>query len=292
MSYYQAHNIVVVELDSGGINSSQTTLPLASGEGANLSSTTGGYYPLVIWNSSGYHSPHEDPNFEIVLVTSHDGSSDTLAVISRAQESTSAVAHNQSGLTYKAVAGFTKAIFDALFRSVSFQHFPKFSLTTAPTASSPPTGWSNLQVYASPTIIEPQLISKVAFNITNNSFDSSALVAVGLYDNSKNLLCETGWLNVDVAGNKSKTLATPLWVVGQQGYIAWSATYSVAGTFYAIPFTSATEQPFFNANLGVLGKSNQTAASGSAGDPAMPATLGTIATHTNNIPVLIVTAST
>jgi len=115
MPFYQAQNLVVVELASGGIDASQTTLPLATGEGAKLDATiTDGVYPLPLWNASQYHNPHEDPEMEIVLVTSHDGSSDTISVISRGAEGTSGVAHNASGITYKALAGFTADMFDKI----------------------------------------------------------------------------------------------------------------------------------------------------------------------------------
>lgn len=115
MAEFYAHNLVEVELASGGIDSSQTTLPLASGAGSEIVSTLSGarQYPLSVYDSR-YSAPHLDPNAEIVLVTTHDGSSDTVSVIARGQEGTSAVAHNTSGVTYKAQAIFTKAVYDEI----------------------------------------------------------------------------------------------------------------------------------------------------------------------------------
>lgn len=120
MAEYLAQNLVEVTLLAGGIDSSQTTLPLATDEGAELASTSSSsyQYPLAVYDSR-YSAPHLDPNVEIVFVTSHDGASDTVAVITRGQEGTSAVAHNTSGVTYKAQAGFTKAIFDDLVAKIN-----------------------------------------------------------------------------------------------------------------------------------------------------------------------------
>lgn len=116
MPEYIAQNLVEVTLASGGINSSQTTIPLATGEGARVASTSGTtyYFPGVVYDSR-YGNPQDarkEGKAEIVLVTSHDGSSDTISAVTRAQEGTSAIAHNESGVTYKLVFGFSKAMFD------------------------------------------------------------------------------------------------------------------------------------------------------------------------------------
>lgn len=115
---YLAQNSVEVTLAAGGIDASQTTLPLASGEGVKVASTSGSTYkfPGIIYDSR-YAAPHLDPNREIVLVTGCDGSSDTIATIARGQEGTSAVAHNSAGVTYKCQFGFTKDMFDTLATS-------------------------------------------------------------------------------------------------------------------------------------------------------------------------------
>ena len=90
-----------------------TSIILTTGHGAKLPATTGGYqYPLTWWNVTDYAHPADDPNVEIVLVTSR--SSDTLTV-TRAQESTSASTKNTGGKTYRMSLGITKAMWDNLY---------------------------------------------------------------------------------------------------------------------------------------------------------------------------------
>ena len=112
---YQGKNLIGAELADGNINSSQTTLPLDTGLGARFPSTASAQYELVIWNKS-YGSPleaYQNSAAEVVLVTSHDGSSDTIATITRAQGGTSAVDFSSFG-TCEAILDFTKTLYDDL----------------------------------------------------------------------------------------------------------------------------------------------------------------------------------
>lgn len=90
-----------------------TTIVLTTGHGARLPATTGGYrYPMTWWDSTNYPHPADDPNVEIVMVTSR--SSDTLTV-TRAQESTSASTKNTGGgAVYRMSLGTTKAMWESM----------------------------------------------------------------------------------------------------------------------------------------------------------------------------------
>lgn len=97
---------------SGLHGAGDTSIPLTTGHGARLPSTTGGYtYPMTWWNATDYAHPADDPFVELVLVTNR--SSDTLTV-TRAHENTSATAKNISGKTYRMSLGVTAAMWSAL----------------------------------------------------------------------------------------------------------------------------------------------------------------------------------
>lgn len=89
-------NFAVSTLASG-IDASTTTLNVAAGTGAKYPATALGSYPLVISNCTDYANAALDPDAEIVTATTRSG--DTFTV-SRAQEGTTAVAHNTAGKSY------------------------------------------------------------------------------------------------------------------------------------------------------------------------------------------------
>jgi len=76
---------------AGDIDSTTTSLNLQSGDGAKFPDVE---FNCVIWKKSSYAEPDDDPNMEIVRVTSK-GTGDNWTIV-RAQEGTSAHAH-QSG---------------------------------------------------------------------------------------------------------------------------------------------------------------------------------------------------
>jgi len=90
---------------SAGIASGDTSLTLQSGDGARFAAAP---FNAVIYNSTDYTRPSDDPSREIVRVTAI--STDTFT-ISRGQEGTSAANHNTSGKVYKLVAGMTAELF-------------------------------------------------------------------------------------------------------------------------------------------------------------------------------------
>ena len=78
-------NFARVEV-STGYDDADTSIVLSGSEGAKLPDTaTEGAYNLVWWNSTDYINPLDDPDVEIVRVTTR--STDTLTVSSSAGES-------------------------------------------------------------------------------------------------------------------------------------------------------------------------------------------------------------
>jgi len=312
---YQAQNLDVVTLATAGIDASQTTLPLAAGEGAKLASTAGGSYPLIIWDSTLYHNPHDDTNAEIVLVTSHDGASDTLAVIARGQESTSGVAHNSSGHTYKAVAGFTKLLYDDLKLDVQEESSSvvadtnvlnfegdDFTITdetggavgvafnhSAATNQELPCAahfganqtygsYTLLRVYCVPVWIEKQLaITKCYLNASASGWVAGTdRVAIGLFDESGTRLLDSTWIALGVAGNYGSTISSTSIPRRIRGWIGISFRAGQGGGLWGRSFGSTTIRPFMNSGNGLVVYGANSCTDGAAGAAAMPATLGTL----------------
>jgi hypothetical protein len=86
---------------NAGITSGATSLVLTSGAGGKMPATP---FNAVLFNSTDFSDPADDTTVEIVRVTNVSG--DTLT-ITRAQEGTSASAHNTGAKTYTLVAGPT-----------------------------------------------------------------------------------------------------------------------------------------------------------------------------------------
>lgn len=106
-----AANFAIANLDAG-IASGVTSIVLVAGKGALFPSPAAdGAFNVVIYNSTDYGSPWQDPSAEIVRVTAK--STDTLTV-TRAQEGTADVNHNTGGKTYSLYMTFTKKAYDDL----------------------------------------------------------------------------------------------------------------------------------------------------------------------------------
>jgi hypothetical protein len=75
---------------ASSITNSGTSISLPSGEGARFPQPGNGFYAWI-WDQETYPDPYDDADREVVLVTAR--STDTLTV-TRAQKSTSGVAHN------------------------------------------------------------------------------------------------------------------------------------------------------------------------------------------------------
>ena len=92
---------------SGHYSSSATSIELATDEGNKLPSVFP--YNLIWFDPHTYPDPSDDPNREIVRCTAKSG--DTLTV-TRAQESTSASAKDNTGKTYQMILCPTKKLID------------------------------------------------------------------------------------------------------------------------------------------------------------------------------------
>jgi hypothetical protein len=97
MSLDQVANFIKVVVALGhGV--SDTSIDLATGQGAKLPDPASGQYNLVWWNATDYADPADDPNVEIVRVTAR--LNDTITV-TRAQEGTTATQKQNVGKIYK-----------------------------------------------------------------------------------------------------------------------------------------------------------------------------------------------
>lgn len=102
MSLYRASNFAIGTL-SAGINASQTSFSLQSGDGARFPDFSGSSisYCIVVYNSTDYPNPAADPSAEMMIVRGRTG--DTFTTVDRGQEGTAAVSHNAPGKIYKAI---------------------------------------------------------------------------------------------------------------------------------------------------------------------------------------------
>lgn len=89
---------------STGYDAAATSIVLSSGHGAKLPTVP---FNITWYNATDWPDPSDDPNVEIVRVTTI--STDTLTV-TRAQEGTSASTKNTASKTYKMIAGFTAKV--------------------------------------------------------------------------------------------------------------------------------------------------------------------------------------
>lgn len=104
-----ARNFAIADLASG-ITNVATSITLATGKGALFPDPSAdGAFNVPLYNSTDYTAPWLDPDVEIVRVTAR--STDTLTV-TRAQEGTSAVAHNTGGKTYSLYMTFSRKAYD------------------------------------------------------------------------------------------------------------------------------------------------------------------------------------
>jgi hypothetical protein len=88
-----------------GITNADVSFNCGTGDGAKFPAPgTDGPFNIVIWNSTDYATPAQDPSVEVLRVTARTADAFT---ITRAQEGTSAVAHNTVGKTYKIVLALT-----------------------------------------------------------------------------------------------------------------------------------------------------------------------------------------
>ena len=110
-----ARNFAIADLASG-ITNVATSITLATGKGALFPDPSAdGAFNVPLYNSTDYTAPWLDPDVEIVRVTAK--STDTFTV-TRAQEGTSAVAHNTGGKTYSLYMALTRKAYDDLITAL------------------------------------------------------------------------------------------------------------------------------------------------------------------------------
>ena len=262
-----------------------------------------------------YHNPHDDPNTENILVTTHDGSSDTVSVIARGQESTSAVAHNTAGMTYKAVVGFTKLLYDDLkmdvreesvsvvadtkilnFEGDDFNlanngsgevgvtvNHPTFNNQELPFAAHFGANqtfgsYVLLRVYCVPVTIDKQLgITKCYINASANGFVAGTdRIALGLFDETGARLLDSTWIALGAAGNYGSTIASTNITRRIHGWMGVSFRAGQHGGIWGRGYSMPTIRPFMNSGNGLVMYATNTCTDGAAGEAAMPATLGTL----------------
>jgi hypothetical protein len=97
MSLDSVANFIKLPLASG-FNSSATSITFVTGDGAKLPTPPAN---LVVYNSTDYSDPTDDPLVEVVRYTTAPVS-DVLTII-RAQEGTTAQNHNIAGKTYNVI---------------------------------------------------------------------------------------------------------------------------------------------------------------------------------------------
>jgi len=109
----QAKNFAIGTV-STGYAAGATSVVLTTGHGANFP-TANGYY-LLWWNFTDYGTaPQDDPNKEIVWVSSR--STDTLTVI-RGQDGTAATAKNTAAKTYKMQLTANAGLIDDIYARI------------------------------------------------------------------------------------------------------------------------------------------------------------------------------
>lgn len=128
--YFRAQALVNLQIASGGVASADTAISLASGQGANLDTLTrslintgvytGGYLMGVLWDGL-YAGPLQDPNAEAVRIDAHSAASDTISVVLRAQDGTSAADHNTAGHTYYLTVVFSPTIQSDLYAKLAYK---------------------------------------------------------------------------------------------------------------------------------------------------------------------------
>lgn len=295
MPAYQLQNLKRGVLASGGMDSSQTTVPLASGYGVKFPSTasSAGSFFVNIWDGR-YASAQEalDAGFaEIVKCTSHDHVADTIATVSRGQGGTSAIAHNTAGITYYVDLVLTKEVYDDLVTGAKCQVIPSAyqSLWGSLVLGS---GYTNLGVYVCPVNLVRQDAKYISFHCST-AFPAGDKGCVGLYDWNKNLVLDGGFQGLDVtATNLMTTLSSISNLQGGQHYLAWSVKKTTnIKALWGITFDTGNAGIVnMGGSLINMGLAANAASDAAIGSQGLPATLGAISAvnFTIGFPVVVI----
>jgi len=128
---------------STGYDASATTIVLATNEGNKFPAFAGNPFNVVWWNSTDFADPADDPTAEIVRVTARTGDSLT---VTRAQESTTAAAHNTSAKVYKMALCLTKKMIDDI-EAVTTGLTKCAFMAKATSAQSLPTAYTQVEFH-------------------------------------------------------------------------------------------------------------------------------------------------
>lgn len=162
-----------------GFDSSATSVSLAPGDGAKLPDpSVDGPFNLVVWNSTDYPDPTDDPSKEIIRVTSR--TIDTLDTVTRGQEGTSAANHNTGGKTYLMILAPTKKLVDDI--SAFMNRFRWGTAVISPSGTTvlydtpfPAGGIYVVGIVDSPAVSDPSLTVAVKKTIVDeNGFTAEA----------------------------------------------------------------------------------------------------------------------
>ena len=237
---------------ASGITDVATSLSVVTGDGAKFPDTaTAGAFMVVIWDAA-YADPSDDPDVEIVRVTTRTG--DSFDVIVRGQESTTGVAHNTGGHTYNIILGLTAKMVTDLQAELDLKAplvSPSFTtpILGAATSTTLVVGNGSLTDFPGAKFAsgsgDSGLSSTRLIGVLGEAAASDALNAVGVYGVAKSSASYTG---IGVYGYALVNAATDgVWSYG--GYFYSGSAHTVAPNvgIYGQAATSTYE------NMGVYG---------------------------------------
>lgn len=232
----QAKNFSKVTL-SGPYNAAATSLVLLAGHGAKLPTTPP--YNLVWWNATDYPDPSDDPSVEIVRATALV--TDTLTV-TRAQESTSASAHNIVGKTYKMIRSITAKEFntdipalDSAWTSASGGSLTLTGPTVARVMTAPDAPFTVARTDAANTFTGHQTIEGVTTTGAEGSGNLAFCTPVALTSVPTDM---GGWNQFKVSGSDVTTTGQAL--VDITGLVTGTLSISSSYEFEAVLYCTTS----------------------------------------------------
>lgn len=253
---YQFPSLRQGTLVAAGMNSSQTTVPLATGVGTTFRTTATGKYIIAVWDGS-YASAlaaYQAGKLEFMLANSHDEVSDTIADVSRAQEGTSAINHNTGGITYYISLVGSESAFDWLVagrEGLTQGSVPTFtapydvnSYVSYPIArslpSASPVTFSADVIYAQPHYLVKGIPVRGFKFRKNTAFSTQPKVGIWSYARDANLNIYPGALLLETTG-ASQTNICPVitaanlpFTPAYSGYYFIGLLLSIGGTIVPV----------------------------------------------------------
>ena len=163
---------------SQGYDNAATAITLVGGQGALLPAPASvGAFNLVWWNATDYGDATEDPLKEIVRCTAR---STDVITISRAQEGTSAVAHNTSGKTYKFELVWTEKLYNDIVNAIPVRvsdvldgitSYKRVTVAGVTAGSDPIVSWGTNEITDSTQHFSPPLGSLYVSDVGTDYVD-------------------------------------------------------------------------------------------------------------------------